>query len=168
MFDKYPRFCCAENTNNANNTNTRFVPACCPIRPSKAAAIPESVRSRTALCTPYIAPSRSSATCIPGGEEGGNPGTANVGTPGTDAPVEVKTRSAGEYQSLLGIQVLSAANNPFTTDPDARFKQYFPPSIPAPLSVTCPERYDNPAPIRDRGCIPQGVFATSVPGGPIA
>jgi hypothetical protein len=56
---------------------------------------------------------------------------------------------------------LNAASNAF--NPDARFQQYFPEFVPAPLSVVCPERIPNPVTVRDRGCVPQGLFAPSVP-----
>lgn len=156
------------------------VPYCPPTRPSVydingnflelRNAIPESVRLRSQVeaCTPYIRLGPSSSKCVPGGEEGDNPGTdpgptnpSALSTPGTYAPIEVRTRTAGEYVQLLGVQTLNAASNVF--NPDTRFQQYFPETIPAPLSVVCPERIPNPVTVRDRGCIPQAMFAPSVP-----
>ena len=146
---------------------TQSQPICCTYRPplydeqgqpyQRGIAVPESVRARAQLCTPYVRIGRSSATCLPGGEESANVG--NVGTPGTDAPVEVRTVSASEYAALVATQVLNAASN--AENPDARFQQYFPETMPAPLRVVCPERYPNPVAVRDRGCIPQGIFASS-------
>jgi hypothetical protein len=169
MLHKYSKQCCAEpRLPTVIGTNV-----CCPrvyVPPQfneqgepyeRKEAIPESMRVRSQLCASYVRPGRSSATCIPGGDEGGNPGTANIGAPGTDAPVEVRTLSASEYLALQAAQTLNAASN--ATNPDARFQQYFPESIPAPLRVVCPERYPNPARLRDRFCVPQGVFASSVP-----
>jgi hypothetical protein len=169
MFQKYShtKTCCPERP------KVPTAPYCPPSKPvdfdeRNRAAIPESIRIRSQLCTLYVQPGKSSATCIPGGEEGGNSGSSVSSTaipPGTDAPVEVRTRSAGEYIQLLGAQVLNASSN--ISNPDARFQQYFPESIPAPLSVVCPERIPNPVTVRDRGCVPQALFAPSVPGGPI-
>lgn len=125
-------------------------------------AIPESIRLRAQIetCTPYIRLGPSSTRCIPGGEEGGNPGVTTV--PETSyAPVVVRTRTAGEQTQLVGTQTLAAASN--VADPERRFQQYFPESIPAPLSVVCPERIPNPVTVRDRGCVPQALFAPSVP-----
>ncbi len=172
MFQKYShaRTCCPERP------KVPTAPYCPPSRPPPIydtegnilpprESVPESIRIRSQLCTPYLRPGKSSATCIPGGEEGGNPGSSAAIPPGTDAPVEVRTRTAGEYIQLLGVQVLNASSN--ISDPDARFKQYFPESVPAPLSVVCPERIPNPVPVRDTVCVPQTLFAPSVPGGPI-
>jgi hypothetical protein len=166
MFQKYShaKTCCPERPKVPTD------PYCPPPQPElfedrNRAALSESIRIRSQLCTPYLRLGRSSATCIPGGEEGGNPGSSAAIPPGTDAPVEVRTRSAGEYIQLLGAQVLNASSN--ISNPDARFKQYFPESIPAPLSVVCPERIPNPVPVRDTVCVPQTLFAPSVPGGPI-
>jgi hypothetical protein len=117
----------------------------------------------------YIRPGPASSKCVPGGEEGGNGGNGGQGTlgsPGTAAPVEVKTFSAGEYTSLIAAQTLNAASNAF--NPDRRFQQYFPETVPAPERVVCPERIPNPVTVRDRGCVPQALFAPSVEGGPIA
>jgi hypothetical protein len=168
MFQKYSTPCrCPERPVAPS------VPYCPPSRPSiydisgnvveLRNAMPESIRLRQQVetCTPYIRPGLPSSRCVPGGEEGGNPGTSNVGSPGTYAPVEVRTRTAGEYTTLLGTQALNAASNAF--NPDARFQQYFPEFVPAPLSVVCPERIPNPVTVRDRGCVPQGLFAPSVP-----
>lgn len=77
------------------------------------------------------------------------------------APVAVRSRTAGEQTQLVGVQTLAAASN--VADPERRFQQYFPESIPAPLSVVCPERIPNPVTVRDRGCVPQALFAPSVP-----
>lgn len=161
MRQKYSRFCC-NDVAPIISTST-----CCPtVIPrvdTRSETIPESLRLRQQVdaCPMYIRPGFPSSTCIPG------EGQSNAeGTPGTTAPVEVKTFSAGEYISLLGAQTLNAASNSF--NPDTRFQQYFPETVPAPLSVVCPERIPNPVTVRDRGCIPQAVFAPSVPGGPIA
>ncbi len=174
---KYSRYRCIEQLAPPLPAGTY----CCPYRPplfdetgkpyERREAVPESVRLRTQLCTPYVRPGYSSSKCIPGGSEGNTTQTAQaqaqaLGTPGTEAPVPVRTFSAGEYVQLLGAQVLNAASN--AANPDARFQQYFPETIPAPLSVVCPERVPNPATVRDRGCVAQTLFAPSVEGGPIA
>jgi hypothetical protein len=109
----------------------------------------------------YIRPGISSANCLPGGEEGENGGGGNLGTPGTAAPVEVRSLSAGEYIQLVAAQTLNAASN--ASNPETRFQQYFPESVPAPLSVVCPERIPNPVTVRDRFCVPQAMFAASTP-----
>ncbi len=131
-------------------------------------AIPESLRLRAQVdaCPMYVRPGLSSATCVPGGEEGDSGSSTGAissitSTPGTTAPVEVRTRTAGEFTELLGIQVLNAANNRF--NPDTRFQQYFPETVPAPERVVCPERIPNPVPARETVCIPQTLFAPSVP-----
>jgi hypothetical protein len=145
---------------------------CCPtIEPCTSSCttytIPESLRLRQQVdaCPMYIRLGSSSSLCVPGESTPGVEDQSAQAVQGT-APVEVKTFSAGEYISLLGAQTLNAANNSF--NPDTRFQQYFPETVPAPLSVTCPERVPNPVTVRDRGCIPQALFAPSVPGGPIA
>ncbi len=148
------------------------VPYCPPPRPEKwedrvRAALPESVRLRVQVdaCPMYIRPGISSANCLPGGEEGENGGGVgnggNLGTPGTAAPVEVRSLSAGEYIQLVAAQTLNAASN--ASNPETRFQQYFPESVPAPLSVVCPERIPNPVTVRDRFCVPQAMFAASTP-----
>jgi hypothetical protein len=177
MFQKYSRRCCPEQS------QTSVVSACpCPCPPinpiidpvtghiiKPIESVPESIRLRRQVdtCPMYIRPGPASSLCVPGGEEGGNSGgVGTLGSPGTAAPVEVKTFSAGEYLSLLGAQTLNAASNAF--NPDRRFQQYFPETVPAPERVVCPERIPNPVPVRDSGCVPQTLFAPSVPGGPIA
>jgi hypothetical protein len=150
MFQKYShaKVCCPERP------KIPTAPYCPPSRPPPQydadgnivpprESVPESIRMRSQLCTPYLRPGKSSSICIPGEDTE----TITSIPPGTDAPVEVRTRSAGEYIQLLGAQVLNASSN--ISDPDARFKQYFPESIPAPLSVVCPERIPNPVPVRD-------------------
>jgi hypothetical protein len=173
MFQKYSRQCCPEQAPVAST------PLCpCPainplidpitghiIKPNES--VPESIRLRRQVdtCPVYIRPGPASSLCVPGGEEGST-NINNNGSPGTAAPVEVKTFSAGEYTSLIAAQVLNAASNAF--NPDRRFQQYFPETVPAPERVVCPERIPNPVAVRDRGCIPQALFAPSVEGGPIA
>jgi hypothetical protein len=178
MLQKYSRVCCPEAAPVVS------VPCPCPTKPlidpttgyviKPKESVPESIRLRRQVdaCPMFIRPGPSSSLCVPGGEEGEGQGqgqptqnTLGIGTPGT-APVEVKTFSAGEYMSLLGAQTLNAANNSF--NPDTRFQQYFPETVPAPERVVCPERIPNPVTVRDRGCVPQALFAPSVPGGPIA
>lgn len=129
-------------------------------------SVPESIRARAQLCDPYINLGRSSRVCLPGDEEDRNVegvlGDDNRnGRPGTNAPIEVRTISSSEYVSLIAAQTLSAASN--AADPDTRFAQYFPETILAPERVVCPERIPNPATVRDRGCVPQSLFAPSVP-----
>jgi hypothetical protein len=175
MLQKYSRRCCPEQ---AIPVVSPYCP-CPPITPiidpvtgqivKPNESVPESIRLRRQVdaCPMYVRPGPASSLCVPGGEEGETPQTQTTQTtPGTTAPVEVKTFSAGEYLSLLGAQTLNAASNAF--NPDRRFQQYFPETVPAPLSVVCPERIPNPVTVRDRGCIPQALFAPSVPGGPIA
>jgi hypothetical protein len=173
MLQKYSRRCCAQEQ------QVPVVSACpcpcdCPptsvpidtLTEKRKEAVPESIRLRRQVdtCPMYVRPGPASSLCVPGGEEGTS--STSVGSPGTAAPVEVKTFSAGEYVSLLGAQTLNAANNAF--NPDRRFRQYFPETVPAPERVVCPERVPNPVTVRDRGCIPQALFAPSVPGGPTA
>jgi hypothetical protein len=76
-----------------------------------------------------------------------------------EGAILVRTVAASETTALLGIQTLNAATD--ATNPDTRFAQYFPELPPAPISKICPERYPNPAPVRDRFCIPQATFASS-------
>jgi hypothetical protein len=173
MLQKYSRFCCNDAAPIAAPTSS-CCPTAAPRVDTRSETVPESIRLRRQVdtCPMYIRPGPSSSLCVPGGEEGSQgaqtqpqPQIQTQGTPGA-APVEVKTFSAGEYMSLLGAQTLNAANNAF--NPDTRFQQYFPETVPAPERIVCPERIPNPVVVRDRGCIPQAVFAPSVPGGPIA
>lgn len=166
MYQKYSRFCCSEQRLPTVIGSDR----CCNPRPppyldsegeivEPRVAIPESVRVRSQVCIPYVRPGRSSTLCAPGQEE--TPTPAEEGTPGTEAPVEVRTTAASEYTSLLGEQTLNAATN--ISNPDTRFQQYFPEQPPIPLEIICPERIPNPVTVRDRFCVPQGVFAASTP-----
>ena len=142
--------------------------------------LPESVRIRNQLCAPYLyVPPGRGSSCSALFNQGGSGGsidasgaTVATGASGTnaaipgqpvyiDAAVLVRTVAASETAALLGIQALNAATD--VTNPDTRFAQYFPEQPPIPLSKICPERYPNPAPVRDRFCIPQGTFAPSVP-----
>ena len=166
MLQKYSRFCCKDTAPIAVSTST-CCPTAAPRVDTRSETVPESIRLRQQVdrCPMYIRPGPSSA-CVPNGTQNTQGAQSTLGsTPGT-APVEVKTFSAGEYMSLLGAQTLNAASNSF--NPDTRFQQYFPETVAAPLRVVCPERIPNPVVVRDRGCIPQGIFAPSVPGGPIA
>jgi hypothetical protein len=166
MLNKYPRLCCSDRQSLI--LAKPHVASCCGVGRSATidnihTSLPESIRVRAQLCSPYVAPGYSSSKCIPGASDSAASITVS---PGTDAPVAVRTFSASEYTQLLGIQTLNAATN--IANPDARFQQYFPETTPAPLSVVCPERVPNPATVRDRGCVAQSLFAPSVEGGPIA
>ncbi len=140
--------------------------------------LPESIRIRNELCRPYVyVPPERGSSCsavFAGGDDvGGTTGTmgatgasgTNAAIPGQpvyiDAAILVRTVAASETTALLAAQTLNAATD--ATNPDTRFAQYFPEQPPAPMSKICPERYPNPAPVRDRFCIPQGTFAPSVP-----
>jgi hypothetical protein len=146
---------------------------------SSYVSLPESIRIRNQLCTPYVyvPPGRgSSCSSLYNGGAVGATGTAgttgttgaagtNAAIPGQpvyiDAAILVRTVAASETTALLAAQTLNAATD--ATNPDTRFAQYFPEQPPAPMSKICPERYPNPARVRDRFCIPQGTFAPSVP-----
>jgi hypothetical protein len=150
---------------------------CATVIPTSRSVLPESLRIRNQLCTPYvyIPPGRSSACTGSVGSTGPmDPGimigptespvsTTNPIIPGQPVYMEgailVRTVAASETTALLGIQTLNAATD--ATNPDTRFAQYFPELPPAPMSKICPERYPNPAPVRDRFCIPQATFASS-------
>lgn len=157
---------------------------CATLLPTSTATaylgLPESIRIRNQLCAPYVyVPPGRSSSCSTQYDQGGSVGsTAAISTTGVsittvtnatipgqpvyiDAAVLVRTVAASETTALLGIQALNAATD--ATNPDTRFAQYFPEQPPIPLSKICPERYPNPAPVRDRFCIPQGTFAPSVP-----
>ncbi len=150
---------------------------CVTVLPSNKEPLPESLRIRNQLCIPYVyVPPGRGSSCAPqfvsgaGGSGGGMgstgaTGTTNANLPGLpayiDAPVMVRTVAASETTALLGAQVLNAARN--AENPDTRFAQYFPEQPPFPIEKVCPERYPNPAPVRDRFCVPQGMFAPSVP-----
>lgn len=166
MFQKYSPFpCCPVRSIIPTD------PYCPPSRPEAwdirtRVPLPESVRARVQLeaCPMYIRPGISSSKCLPGedADSGTNSG-GNLGTPGTTAPVEVRSMSAGEYIQLVAAQTLNAASN--ASNPERRFQQYFPESVPAPERIVCPERLPNrnPITVRDRFCVPQTLFAASTP-----
>ena len=150
---------------------------CATMIPTSNTVLPESLRIRNQLCTPYVyvPPGRSSAcsSVYTDSSSSSVSSMMNVVTmdltptnamiPGQPVYMEgailVRTVAASETTALLGIQTLNAATD--ATNPDTRFAQYFPELPPAPISKICPERYPNPAPVRDRFCIPQGTFASS-------
>jgi hypothetical protein len=172
MIGKYTRVNCCSNEHELVVKNAKPNPCCTNSRVRyDYEPMLESTRVRKALCEGYIRPGLSSNPCngFNGTSTGGGGGgpvnlSANTQNPG-QIPTQVRTRPASDTTALLGVQTLNAATN--EANPDTRFSKYFPELPPAPIDIICPERIPNPAP-PDRVCIPQTLFAPSVPGGPIA
>jgi hypothetical protein len=155
MFTRYR--CCSENRLPVVTTT------CCPPArvPDSVSAMPESVRMQIERCTPYIRTGPTSFPCV--GGPGSSTGSVVIGT--TDAPVQVRSVAASETTRLRGVEVLNQLQN--IDNPDTRFQQYFPKQPIAPERVLCPERLPPSnaprGPAADRGCVPQNMFAPSVP-----
>jgi hypothetical protein len=179
MIGKYSRIKYCSNEHELIVKNAKPNPCCTDSRVRyDYEPMLESTRVRKSLCVGYIRPGPSSSDCRgvggngdgdgSGGGSGGGPVNLMGSTqnPGQN-PIQVRTRPASETTALVGAITLNAASN--ASNPDTRFSQYFPEIPPAPIGIICPERIPNPAPpTRDRFCVPQTLFAPSVPGGPIA
>jgi hypothetical protein len=152
--NKYSRYCCSNVASPIVST-----PYCkSPIVHPKNPAVPESVRVRMTLCTPYIRPGTSSLPCSSTADPGSTVSTVAT----TFAPVTVRTPAASETALLRATEVVNVSR--LETNPDTRFAQFFPKQPPPPLSKICPERIPNNYPVPpDRPCVGYGRFQGSTP-----
>jgi hypothetical protein len=148
--NRYARYCCSNVTSPVVQAPYCKSPTIHPTTP----AVPESVRARMALCTPYIRTGSPSLPC-----SSTDPGPT-IST--TFAPVTVRTPAASETALLRATEVVNVSR--LETNPDTRFAQFFPKEIPPPLSKICPERIPNNYPIpQDKPCVGYGRFQGSTP-----